>query len=161
MDADALIADYLRRLRAASWPLPAARRVELTGEVAEHIDAALADAGARDEVSVRNVLERLGAPEEIVAGEADMPASGGSPLAAAPTTPGAESVRSWGAIEILAILFLTLGSVFLPFIGPIVGLLFLWASRLWSTREKTLGTIIVVVLLTLPVLVAIAGRLLF
>jgi hypothetical protein len=152
VDADALIADYLGRLRAASWTLPAARREELQGEVAEHIDAALAASGARDVVSVRNVLERLGAPEEIVANEGDGP--GPTPLATAlaPT-------RSWGVTEILAILFLTVGSVFLPFIGPIVGLLFVWGSRLWSTREKTVATLIAVVLLTLPVLVVIAARL--
>jgi len=161
VDADALIADYLGRLRAASWPLPAARREELAGEVAEHIDAALADAGTRDEVSVRNVLERLGEPEEIVAGEGDAPTPGASPMAAAPTDAAALRLRSWGAVEILAILFLTLGSVFLPFIGPIVGLLFLWASRLWSTREKAIATLIVVVLLSLPVVVVMGGRLLF
>jgi hypothetical protein len=154
MDADALIADYLGRLRAASWPLPAARREELQGEVAEHIDAALADAGARDAVSVRNVLERLGAPEEIVATEGDGPGS-------TPTTAAPAATRSWGATEILAILFLTVGSVFLPFIGPIVGLLFMWGSRLWSTRVRAVATLIVVVLLALPIVVVIAGRLLY
>ncbi len=154
MDAEALITDYLGRLRAASWPLSAARREELEGEVAEHIDAALAASGARDVVSVRNVLERLGTPEEIVANEGDGPGPDLRAAAPAPT-------RSWGATEILAILFLTVGSVFLPFIGPTVGLLFMWASRLWSTRVKAVASLIVVVLLALPVVVAITGRLLY
>lgn len=156
MNADALIADYLGRLRAASWPLPGARREELQAEVTEHIQAAMADAGSRDEVTVRNVLERLGPPEEIVAGEGVGAAS--VPAAASPTV---EVRSSWGAVEILAILFLTVGSVILPIIGPIVGLLFMWGSRLWRTREKAVATIIVAVLLTMPVVVVVAGRLLY
>lgn len=156
MNADALIADYLGRLRAASWPLPAARREELQAEVTEHIQAAMADAGSRDEVTVRNVLERLGPPEEIVAGEGVGAAS--VPAAASPPV---EVRNAWGAVEILAILFLTVGSVILPFIGPIVGLLFLWGSRLWRTREKAVATLIVAVLLTLPVVAAVVGRLLY
>ncbi len=155
MDADALIADYLGRLRAASWPLPVARREELQGEVAEHIEAALAASGDRDVVSVRNVLERLGAPEEIVTSEGD----GLGSVPPAPAMPAPP--RSWGATEILAILFLTVGSVLLPFIGPIVGLLFVWGSRIWTSREKAVATIIAIVLLTLPVVVVLAGRLLY
>ncbi len=158
MDADALIEDYLGRLRAASWPLPDARREELQAEVAEHIQAALTEAGARDEVTVHNVLERLGSPEVIAAAEGAGPATSttysvasGAPIA----------TRSWGAVEILAILFLTVGSVILPFLGPIVGLLFLWGSRLWGTREKAVATLIVAVLLTIPVVVMVAGRLLY
>ena len=75
MDADGLIRDYLGRLDAASWTVPAPRRAELADEVREHIEAALAEAGSRDEVTVRNVLDRLGRPEEIAAADAD-PAAG-------------------------------------------------------------------------------------
>src|SRR5258707_15749373 len=71
MDVDALIADYLGRLRAAAWPLPSVRRTELEAEVSEHIEAALEAEGGRSEVAVRNVLERLGAPEDIVSAEVD------------------------------------------------------------------------------------------
>jgi uncharacterized membrane protein len=51
--------------------LPPPRRSELVAEIREHIDAALQDAGTRDEVAVRNVLERLGSPEEIAAEASD------------------------------------------------------------------------------------------
>ena len=68
MDVDALIADYLGRLRAAAWPLPSVRRTELEAEVSEHIEAGLEAEGGRTEVAVRNVLERLGAPEDIAGG---------------------------------------------------------------------------------------------
>ena len=155
MDADALITDYLGRLRAASWPLPAARREELAGEVAEHIEAALADAGTRDEATVRNVLGRLGAPEDIAAAEGAAPPPAVAPQAWA-TAP--ENARSWGALEIIAILLLTLGSVFLPFVGPIAGLLFVWASRAWRTGEKVLATVIVMVLLGSPILGLFVAR---
>lgn len=157
VDADALIDDYLGRLRAASWPLPASRQAELQAEVSEHIDAALADAGTRDEATVRNVLVRLGAPEDIASAE------GATPATSVPTgwVPGQAAVRSWGAVEILAILFLTVGAVILPFVGPIAGLAFTWASRIWSTREKAIATGIVVVLLAVPVVALIAARLAF
>ena len=123
MDGEGLVRDYLGRLDAASWPLSPGRRDELRAEVAEHIDAALAEAGARDEVTVRNVLERLGRPEEIAAADAD-PVAGAPQSMPMPQVTGA----SWGAVEILAILFLTLGSIFLPFVGPVIGLVFTWGS---------------------------------
>ena len=59
-DAMSLVRDYLVQLDDVARPLPAARRSELAREVHEHIDAALAEAGRRDEVTIRNILERLG-----------------------------------------------------------------------------------------------------
>ena len=76
MEADALVSEYLGRLEAAAQPLPADRRGELIAEVHEHIESALAEAGNRDQVTARNVLERLGPPEEIVAAETG---EGGAP----------------------------------------------------------------------------------
>ena len=174
MGADALITDYLGRLRAASWPLPPGRRDELQAEVAEHIEAALAESGVRDEATVRNVLDRLGPPEDIVAAEGR---EGGSPglgiqgaaaSAAASAAQAAASAASaaaaavakspWGPIEILAVLFLTVGSIFLPFIGTIVGLVLAWASRQWTTTEKSIATAIVMALLLLPALLLLTAR---
>lgn len=149
MDGDALVRDYLGRLDAATWPLTIDRRAELVAEVREHIETALAEAGQRDEVTVHNVLERLGLPEEIVAAEAD---SGG---AAAPQAVGqmvAAASSRWGAVEIIALLMLTVGALLLPVIGPIIGLLFVWASTRWTRREKVIATIIVAVVLLVPIL---------
>ncbi len=87
MDADALVRDYLDRLETAAWRLPVDRRGELVGEVREHIATAMAEAGRSDELTVRNILERLGAPEEIVAAE-------GEPAAAAPRAASAGIVGS-------------------------------------------------------------------
>lgn len=152
MNADALVQDYLGRLDAASWPLAPARRDELRAEVAGHIDAALAEAGARDEATVRNVLERLGPPEEIAAADVDPVIGASTPLSTPPLAGG-----SWGALEILAILFLTLGSIFLPIVGPLVGLVFVWGSGRWTTREKRISTLIVLLLLILPVLLLVGA----
>ena len=151
MDGEALVRDYVGRLEAAAWPLPPDRKGELVGEVREHIEAALIEAGARDEVTVRNVLERLGRPEEIVAEEAG-PAMPGAAPAALP--PAAQSTL--GAVEIVAILMLTIGSLILPIFGALIGLVFVAASSRWTTREKLIATAIVVGLL---VLVPLLGRL--
>ena len=78
-ETDALVRAYLDRLRAAAWNLPPERRDELLAEVREHIDAALAaDPQGGPEVAARNVLDRLGPPEEIVRAESE-----GTPYAGA------------------------------------------------------------------------------
>jgi len=155
VQAEALVHDYLGRLQAASWPLPAARGEELRSEVSEHIEAALAEAGRRDEVTVRNVLERLGAPEEIVAAEG-LPPDGAAPGTIGPAWAqggAAAAVGSpWGAVEIIAVLLLTVGAVLLPVVGPLLGLIFVWASTQWTTREKGIATAIVLVIFLVPVL---------
>jgi uncharacterized membrane protein len=156
MDADVLVSDYLGRLEAASWPLPAERRRELASEVSEHIEAALSEAGRRDEVTVRNVLERLGPPEEIVAAEDG--ATTEAPTSEAQPPKVVQAASPWGAVEIGALLLLTVGAVLLPFVGPLLGLIFVWISTQWTTRQKAIATIIVVALLMLPLLLLFAAR---
>lgn len=151
MEADALVSEYMGRLEAAAQPLPTERRGELIAEVHDHIESALTEAGTRDEVTARNVLERLGDPEEIVAAEAG---SGATP----PPQVVVVERRGLGAVEVAAILFLTLGAVFLPIVGPIIGIVLVWASAQWTTRQKSIATLIVVVLLVLPILGLFAAR---
>lgn len=151
MEADALVSEYMGRLEAAARPLPADRRGELIAEVQDHIESALAEAGLRDEVTARNVLDRLGAPEEIVAAETG---EGGPPSAQQAVV---VERNGWGATEIAAILFLTVGAVFLPVVGPIIGLVLVWASVQWTTRQKWVATLIVVILLVLPVVLLLGA----
>jgi hypothetical protein len=159
MDAETLIADYLGRLRAASWPLAAGRREELQAEVSEHIEAALADAGTRDEATIRNVLDRLGPPETIAAAEAAAaPAAPAGPAVFAGVAASPIAASGWGAVEILAILFLTAGSVLLPLVGPMIGLVFTWGSTRWTTHEKLVASLIVVMLLAIPFSLLILAR---
>jgi hypothetical protein len=148
MDGDELVRDYLGRLEAASWPLSPGRRAELAGEVREHIETALAEVGRRDDITVRNVLERLGRPEEIVATEVDTEPS------QQPSSLGglAGTTRGWGAVELAAILLLTVGAIALPLFGPAIGIVLVWLSTRWTTREKTVATLIVVVIFALPII---------
>jgi hypothetical protein len=69
MSDDQLVADYLQRLRAVGGALPADRRDELVEEITAHIAEARTsgpDAGLGSAADVRNILERLGPPEDIV-----------------------------------------------------------------------------------------------
>ncbi len=157
MDADALVRDYLGRLEAAAWPLAVDRRAELVGEVREHIATALAEAGRHDELTVRNILERLGPPQEIVAAEAEPNAAAPAWATAPPTGPNVAR-GPWGAVEIVALLLLTIGAVLLPFVGPLIGLGFVWLSAQWTRRQKTVATAIVLTLLVLPILLLFAAR---
>jgi uncharacterized membrane protein len=150
MEADALIREYLGRLEAAAWPLSADRRGELLNEVREHIESALAEAGRRDEVTARNVLERLGAPQEIVAAEAEVGVGGTTGWT--PPSTAHERESRWGVVEVGAILLLTVGAIFLPIVGPMIGLVLVWISTEWTTPQKWVATGIVLILLLLPVL---------
>jgi uncharacterized membrane protein len=157
VDAEALVIDYLGRLEAAARSLPASRRAELAAEVRQHIEKALTEAGVRDEVTVRNVLDRLGLPDDIVDAErdADGPPPGWTISA---TTGSAAQPSGWGGTEIAAILLLTIGAVFLPIIGPLIGLIFVWASTQWTNKQKLVATAIVVVVAMLPIILLLGVR---
>jgi hypothetical protein len=120
---DALVADYLRRLEAAAATLPPDRRTELVAEIRAHIDDALREAGSADDITVRNVLERLGPPEEIVAA-----AIGPIPV---PT-------RTRGKLEIAALVVLALSGL-VPVFGWAVGAVLVLVSEAWSRRDKVIG----------------------
>jgi hypothetical protein len=140
--ASALVHGYLDRLRAAGWTLDPARRDELVDEVREHIEAGLQlePPGSRGtEVAARNVLERLGPPEDIVRAELE-----GTADPTTGTVPNQADV-SWGGLEIGAVVALAVGSV-IPFLGLFVGLLLgtclAWASPRWRRSEKLIATAI-------------------
>jgi hypothetical protein len=129
METDHLIDDYLRRLKHAAAHMQRARRNELVAEIRGHIETALAQEHAAGEAAVRNVLDRLGPPEEIVE-------------AAEPASPPGD--RRAGALE-----FIALFALIVPLIGWLIGTILVVASRVWSRRDKVIGAI----LLTVPVLV--------
>jgi uncharacterized membrane protein len=151
MDTDGLVREYIGRLDAAAAGLPAERRSELETEVREHIETALQEAGSRDEVAVRNVLERLGSPVDIVAAESDGIRDRLPENAAAQSVTTQRFPRAWGATEIIALLLLTVGAIVLPFLGPLLGLIFVWLSDIWTRNQKLIATAIVLVLLLLPI----------
>jgi hypothetical protein len=113
---------YLSRLDRELGDLPRARREEVVEEIAEHID----QAGVRTEVDTLNVLERLGDPAEIAA--------------EARSRFGIEPRRA-ARSEIAALVLLLVGGFFLA-VGWLVGLVLLWTSTIWSTRDKIIGTLV-------------------
>jgi hypothetical protein len=113
--------EYLKRLDRAARVLPRHEREELVTDVRTHLQAGLSPDAT--EADVRNLLDELGAPEEIVA-------------AASPERPSARR----GAREVFALLLLLTG--FPPVIGWLVGVgLLLW-SPLWSARQKLLAVLV-------------------
>ena len=121
---DRLVDDYMRRLKTAAHGLPRGRRRELIEEIQEHLDVALAEAAPGDEVAVRNVLERLGPPEEIVR---------------AAVEPSSAPRRS-GWLEIAALVLLIV-----PGVGWFAGMALVALSRVWAAREKIVGIALAVV----------------
>jgi uncharacterized membrane protein len=133
METDRLVDEYLRRLERAATHMQRARRDELVAEIRGHIDTALGQEQAAGEAAVRNVLDRLGPPEDIV--EAAEP----------PSAPGDQHA---GKLEIVALI-----ALIVPFIGWLTGTVLVFASRIWSRRDKLIGAL----LLLLPIVVLSLG----
>jgi hypothetical protein len=122
---DALIHRYLQDLESQLQDVPANRRQELLDEVQEHIAAARADLEPETEAGVRTMLERLGDPADIAAEARER--SGVQARPAAPTTP-------W--LEVATIVLLVI-----PFLGWVLGAVLVWLSRIWTTRDKLVGSV--------------------
>lgn len=122
---DPLIKDYLQRVRNVGRQLPRDSRDELVAQLEEHLRDAAPSGSSRADVAA--ALDQLGDPEEIVAEESRR-------LGIAPARAGA---REWWAIPLLLV-----GGVILPVIGWLVGAYLLWTSRVWSLRDKLLGTLV-------------------
>jgi hypothetical protein len=127
METDRLVDDYLRRLERAAAHMQRARRTELVAEIRGHIETALRQEQAAGEAAVRNVLDRLGPPEDIV--DAVEP-------------PSAHGDQRAGKLEIVALI-----ALIVPFIGWLIGTVLVFASRVWSRRDRLIGTL----LLLLPI----------
>jgi hypothetical protein len=125
---------YLDDLRDATDGLPRARRRELLTEIEEHL-AEAAPPGASD-AQVREALDRLGDPEQIAAAEAG---------------PDVASPRALAWTDRIVIPVLLVGAlVTAPFGGLLLagatwfaGVLLLWFSRVFTVRDKLLGTLVV------------------
>ncbi len=122
-----VVDEYLERLERSLSDVPAARREEIISEIGSHIDEALAEEPDDSEASVRNVLDRVGDPEDIAAEARDR-------------LDIRKPRTSW--TDPLAIVLLLVGG-FLWLIGWVVGVVLLWLSDVWSTRQKVIGTLVV------------------
>jgi hypothetical protein len=150
MDMEPAVGDYLEALDGAAAGLDPDRRADLVAEVREHIDLALTEAGSTDQPTVRGILERLGAPAEIVAAETGTaePPIGSATAASASDRPRLALTPEQGTL-----LMLLLGSIVLPFVGRILGLWMMAGSERWTLTQKRTAALIVVTLLVLPAVV--------
>ncbi len=120
-----LAAEYLKRLRRAGRGLPPGRLRELLAEIEGHLSEAI-DPSASDAQAL-TVLDRLGEPEAIIAAETPDPDG----------LPDRRGTREWAAIMLL------LFGGFIFGFGWFAGLVLLWSSRAWTTRDKWIGTLVV------------------
>lgn len=117
---------YLDGLDKALRDLPKDRRSEIVRDIEEHIAAATA--GSSNEADIRNALDQVGDPETIATDARERF--------------GITKVRG-GALEGIAIALLLIGGVVIPFIGWFVGAALLWVSKVWTLKEKVIGTLVV------------------
>lgn len=134
--ADRSVDRYLRDLKEDVRDLPKAQQRELVGEITQHIDSALAEMPTHTEADVRNVLEHLGDPADI-ANEAR-------------ERLGIHRAKA-GLREYAAVILLPIGGVIIPILGWIVGLILLWSSPVWTSRDKWIGSLIIPGGLLLPI----------
>ena len=120
------VGEYLRSLQRSMGDLPAQRRDEILSEIEEHIESALAEVPTPTDADVRNVLERVGVP-------ADIAAEARQRFGIKPAR------RSW--TDPAAIILLVIGGF--TIVGWFVGVVLLWISDAWNTRDKIIGTLVV------------------
>jgi len=126
--ADQLIDGYLARLRVAATDLPSSVRDELIEDMRSHIAEARARESDETDATILNILDRLGDPEVLVAEARQRP---GAPRTGQPLSePGPYRP---GVLEIATV-------VLLPFLW-IIGVILLWMSPAWKTRDKVIGSL--------------------
>ena len=124
--ANAIVDGYMKRLDGELEGLPAGRRKEVASQIAEHIAEARAQLADESDADLLTILDRLGEPDEIAAeARARFDVTTDRP----------------GIIEILALILLLAGGIFLIFppVPWLVGIAFVWRSRVWSPRTKYYG----------------------
>ncbi|MFD9907356.1 HAAS signaling domain-containing protein [Streptomyces sp. NPDC059063] len=145
----ALILAYLTDVARATTALDPARRAELLADLREHIEVSLAEAGTRDDATVRAVLAQLGDPVAIAA----------SALAEAPPVPAApeqDRLRTRLTILVLACTgpLTLIGGPLAMVLAAAVGVYLLSTSTRWTTRQKLAGGALT---LSLPALLLVGG----
>ena len=138
-----LVDDYLRELDRSLAGLPRAQRKEIVSEIEEHIDDQLAELGSTPtDTETRNLLDRVGEPH-LLALDARDRFDIGSPQ------------PRW--TDYVALVLLPIGGLLIPVLGWLAGVAFLWSSKVWSDRDKLLGTLIVPGGLLLPAVLSLAA----
>lgn len=157
-----LVVDYLARLEAAAASLPPDRRAELITDLGGHMEEAAAHTDG-SEAAIRDILDRLGPPEDV-AREAEATPGVGPQPAAGPPQPGRSSpvVEMWALGLFAASILFCVTVVLLPFapVALVVALVLLAISRRWTRSDKLLGALayglgglpLIIVVTSLPLL---------
>jgi uncharacterized membrane protein len=136
-----LVTDYLTRLRAeASRRLPTDRAGELVADIRDHLREAAPEGAS--EAEVRNAVDRLGGPTELVD-----EAGGRTPIAyAGPPASAPTNRREMAALAMLVLSVVTF--IVFPVAGLllIAGLILAFTSTRWSGTDKALATAVYVLL---------------
>ena len=109
-----LVEDYLIRLETAASALPPDRRSELVSEIRGHFEEGIRGSEGQGDTYVRNLVERLGSPQEIVDAASDP-----SPSINATPAPTNSS----------AVLSVLVGALWILGIGSILALVFGYRAR--------------------------------
>ncbi len=141
-----LVDRYLERLDRALADLPAASRRELTAEIRDHVDQALASTPDPTDADVLNVLDRLGDPADI-ADEA-RERFGVHRASVAWTDWAAVILLPFGGL--LALVLWPLG-----ILAWVAGVGCLLISRVFSGRQKALGVLVIPGGVVLPLILAV------
>ena len=150
-----LIQDYLKRLDRATRDIPPTRRRELREEIQQHVAEAVP--GDATEAAVRTALDRLGSPEQIAAAERER-------LGTVHARAGWVEAAAMLLLLIGSSVLLLIGGTWLAVLGWVAGVVLLWRSRVWSPRDKLLGTFVIpfgllpaFLLATVPTQVCVSG----
>jgi len=121
--ATQIIEGYMARLDAELKDLSPDRRRELVEDVRNHISDARADVPEESDAELLTIIDRLGEPAEVAREARDRETE----------RPSVATLR-WAWVELAAILLTIV-------VWP-AGVVLVWLSRVWSTREKLIGTLI-------------------
>ncbi|WP_427895046.1 HAAS signaling domain-containing protein [Kribbella sp. GL6] len=133
LDSDRQVDAYLKELATEAEVLPAGRRDELLADMKAHIAEARAG-GATSEDEIREVLQRLGRPSEIVAAATEGLVQVVLPPRLRPQDFVAVGLVFFGP-------YLLSFSLIVAVIAWGVGLGLLWTSNRWTVIWKLLGTL--------------------
>lgn len=122
--ASQLVDSYMRRLEVELADVPTEERHEILDEIRGHIAEERRVMVNESDADLMNLLDRIGNPADIAA-----EARGGEYGRRSATAP-----RRSGTLEVLALA--------LTILAWPAGVVLLWTSRAWTTREKVLGTLI-------------------
>lgn len=117
-----IIRDYIEGLEQACADIPRAQRAELLQDIREHIEEARVAMPDQSDAALLTMLDRVGDPAALAQEERER-------LGMPPAQPARAGFMEIGALVLMLL--------FWP-----VGIVLLWASGAWSTRDKWIGTLL-------------------